>query len=161
MKKKNVLIAVLTIMIIILVVILIVSLVNKDNNNNVKDGYVLYYLERNKVANFNDISLEKNNLVNIYVNYSELDSTELQDALISNVEILSLMDDSGKEVNYSDCSNIAISIPIEVHKTFTMLSFINEVSYNLEVSNSSNNELNVNDSLKQKLESNINLVQEN
>ena len=161
MKKKNVLIAVLTITVIILVVILIASLVKKGNNNQVNDGYVLYYLEKNKVANFNDVSLEKDNLVNIYVNYNKLDSTELENALINNVHVLSLMDDSGKEVNYDDCSNIVISIPIEVHKTLAMLSFMNEVSYNLEVSNSNNNETNVNAGLKEKLENSINLVQEN
>lgn len=160
MKRNRVLIAVLTLIVIILIIILIVTLVNKGNNN-LNDDYVLYYLEKNKVANFDDISLAENDLVNIYVNYNKLDSTELENALINNVQVLSLMDDSGKEVNYSDCTNIAISIPIDVHETLTMLSLINEISYNLEVSDSSNNELNVNDSLKQKLESNIDLLQKN
>ena len=69
MNKKSVIIAVISLIIVVLLVGLVYILTGqKDANNKLEEGYTYYYLEKDKVANFNNVSIADNNQVDIYVN---------------------------------------------------------------------------------------------
>lgn len=154
MKKKSVIIAVISLIIVVLLIGLVYILTGqKDANNKLEEGYTYYYLEKDKVANFNNVSIADNNQVDIYVNYNAVTGTE--DALATNVKVETLMNDVGEKVNYSNCTNIVLYVPTELYETLTMLSVLDNVTYNINVNNSDNEELKINNTLKETLENSI------
>ena len=158
MSKKGIIFIIVFVIVAVLVGTLVYTLINEDNKNDViEEGYTIYYLDKAKVSNTNNLSLKEEDLINVFINASDFNDSELQNALVENVKVYALMDDSGKSVSYDNCTNIVLYIPTKLYSTFTKLSAINTLTYNLKASESSDTELKVNDTLTDKLESNYGL----
>ncbi len=158
MSKKGIIFIIVFVIVAVLVGTLVYTLINEDNKNDViEEGYTIYYLDKAKVSNANNLSLKEEDLINVFINASDFNDSELQNALVENVKVYALMDDSGKSVSYDNCTNIVLYIPTKLYSTFTKLSAINTLTYNLKASESSDIELKVNDTLTDKLESNYGL----
>lgn len=158
MSKKGIIFIIVFVIVAVLVGTLVYTLINEDNKNDViEEGYTIYYLDKAKVSNANNLSLKEEDLINVFVKASDFNDSELQNALVENVKVYALMDDSGKSVSYDNCTNIVLYIPTKLYSTFTKLSAINTLTYNLKASESSDIELKVNDTLTDKLESNYGL----